>query len=219
MNPTVSPPPRISQTAVNVELSASKNAASSSPGLPSPSEILMGKSSRFSHGGVAVLPSQDAKVGFVSVSSLLHASSTDDMTKPMKSEKLRSLKAKPAIQALQTTARDGKTYVKAKKGIDDLGLQQAPGRRKDWTPAKRTKAEADHLNDAETAWSTLIPYQSPVKECVDAGFGKLVQDFGYADVERLPVDRSCTSNGGNYLTKRRKLDASYSCYAKRRLFQ
>ncbi|KAL9025761.1 MAG: hypothetical protein Q9196_005475 [Gyalolechia fulgens] len=308
----------IPRTAVTTPPLISQNAISSSPALPSPSQILMGKPPNFQSGSAAILPPNDANRGSISVTSLLRSPKTNEMMSPITSDALRSLKTSVAIQTLhraaagggkrdatrgqvigrpkkvkgtrptgtrsnsktppdltfaqvttnvndESSALDKKNAQKSRKGDQstirrtkitkpgastaaskrsknnatadapeipdvvcedqassekakemslkqndhDLGLLEASRRRKDWTPAKRIVGKADYLNDAETAWSTLIPCESPsTGKFLDAGFGKLVRDFGYADAEKMSIDRNYASRdlGEECCTKRRKLD-------------
>ncbi|KAL8722205.1 MAG: hypothetical protein Q9225_001250 [Loekoesia sp. 1 TL-2023] len=90
-----------------------------------------------------------------------------------------------------------------------LGLAEALKRRKDWTPTKRIVGEADPLNEVEAAWSGLIPLKSPSSgKPLDAGLGKLVENFRYADADKASLDKKHASRSFNEecLTKRRKLD-------------
>ncbi|KAL8934577.1 MAG: hypothetical protein Q9216_005839 [Gyalolechia sp. 2 TL-2023] len=291
---------------VTAPFSASTNATSSSPGLPSPSQFLDGKSSRFNIGSAAVLRSQDPNLGFVSASGLPHPFYSDKMMSTIRCDESPPLKANSAGLALPTAAAGGGKE-DMKKGLDigrrkkakgtsqseskpypdltlgqlsiaistpdkhnakkprkddqstirrakitkpgagttrtkrskkmvtaatqetqdvvcedkasrekikeapviqndqDLGLLEAPRRKKDWTPVKRIAGEADGLNDAETVWSTMIPYESPsLGKNLDAGFGKLVGNFGCTDVPKHN-DTNYTSHDLSF-TKRRKLD-------------
>ncbi|KAL9593510.1 MAG: hypothetical protein Q9219_007515 [cf. Caloplaca sp. 3 TL-2023] len=95
---------------------------------------------------------------------------------------------------------------------EDLGLAEALKRRREWTPAKKTAHTADRLDEVESAWSALIPYESPPNgRSPGAGFGKFTDGFGYTNIEN-PIGDKCYASSGlgeETSTKRLKLDVSY----------
>lgn len=115
----------------------------------------------------------------------------------------------PYVDSEDQTGGEKATETLHPQVIYNLGLPQASRRRKDWTPTKRTVGDADRLNDEETAWSLLSPCGSPsTGKCMDTGFGKLFEDFGYANMGKSSFNESYILHdpSGKDCTKRRKLD-------------
>lgn len=94
---------------------------------------------------------------------------------------------------------------------DDLGLTEALKRRKDWTPAKKPFDKTISSGETEASWFALVPSVPPSNITLPhTGFGKLVEDFGYAEAKCATVTKpiGTRSVSGECGTKRRKLDVS-----------
>ena len=138
------------------------------------------------------------------------------ITKPSTSdngEKKRRSKAKFQIPVTGQIPRDGLGHLdncEAKTEGANLGLSEAVGRRKDWTPPKDTEVPVDIGHKPR---SSLVDLSSKAVLHAETGirqFESLLSDHGYAQIQSLvDADRGVSRrSNGESLTKRRKVEVS-----------
>ncbi|KAL8919318.1 MAG: hypothetical protein Q9172_005039 [Xanthocarpia lactea] len=104
---------------------------------------------------------------------------------------------------------DGAENTSAAHNEQDLGLIEALKRRRDWTPARDTSKALTLVNESETAWSALIPCESPsLVESPTGGLLKRLGEYGFGGADQAAGLRPHPHRDlvGQAATKKRKLD-------------